>query len=91
MSNSERIQRAAAEAAAKTEEKAAKKAAAKPRAPRAPREPKAPPRMKIIWGVMEPGSTEPAATYAYPDRAAADADCAKRGKNYVVKPLKVPM
>jgi hypothetical protein len=86
MSNSERIQRAAAEAAAKSEAKA-KKPPARARAPRAP---KAPARMKIVWGVMEPGH-EPVSTYAYPDRASADADCAKRGKNYAVRPVKVPM
>lgn len=91
MSNSERIARAAAEAEAKTAEKA-EKAAKKPATPRvrAPRAPKAPPRMKIVWAVGDIGA-EPVATYPYAERAAADADCARRGKGCTVRPVKVPM
>jgi hypothetical protein len=92
MSNSERIARAAAEASAKAAEKAEKaaKKAAAPKKPRAAREPKTPARMKIVWAVGDPGAA-PAATFPYSERAAADADCARRGKNCIVKPLKVPM
>jgi hypothetical protein len=91
MSNSDRIARAAAEASAKAAEKAEKaaKKAATPRT-RKPREPKAPPRLKIVWAVGDPGAA-PVATFPYADRAAADADCARRGKNCQVRPLKVPM
>jgi hypothetical protein len=46
--------------------------------------------MKIVWAVGDPGAA-PAATFPYNDRAAADADCARRGKNCMVRPLKVPM
>ena len=96
ISNTDRIERAAAEVTAKDAEKAAKKEAAakaraaKPRKPRAPRAPKAPPRMKIVWAVGVPGA-EPAATFPYAARAEADADCARRGKTCVVKPARVAM
>jgi hypothetical protein len=95
-SNSDRIARAAAEAAAKTDETAKKKAtrAATPRAPRAPRArasgPKAKGRIKIIWAVGKPG-LEPVKTFPYIERAAADAESAKRGTDFRVVPLKVPM
>jgi hypothetical protein len=91
MSNSARIAKAAAEAEATSREKTekAEKKAAAPRASRA-RAPKPPVRLKIVWTVCEPGG--PAlATFPYPERAAADADAARRGKNCMVKPLKVPM
>jgi hypothetical protein len=43
-----------------------------------------------VWTVCEPGG--PAlATFPYPERAAADADAARRGKGCIVKPVKVPM
>ena len=92
MSNSERISRRAAEVAATDKEKAEKKAAAPPKAKRASkaREPKAPVRMKIVWGIGEPG-TPGAKTFAYADRAAADAEAARQGKNAFVRTLKVPM
>ena len=94
MSNSARIAKAAAEAEATQREKTekAEKKAAAPRAPRASRAraPKLPVRMKVVWTVCEPGG--PAlATFPYPERAAADADAARRGKNCLVKPVKVPM
>jgi hypothetical protein len=91
MSNAQRIAKAAAEAEATEREKAEKKPAA-PRAPRASRarQPKPPVRMKVVWTVCEPGG--PAlATFPYPERAAADADAARRGKGCIVKPVKVPM
>lgn len=91
MSNSERIARAAAEVAAKDEEKAAKKAAApaKKRASKA-REPKAPVRMKIVWAVSEPLGA-PSKVYPYTEKAAAEAEAARLGKGNIVKALKVPM
>lgn len=78
----------AAAAAAPAEGKPKKKAAA-PRK-RTPREPKPPARLKVVWAVGDPGQV-PVATFPYADRAAADAECAKRGKNCMVKPIKVPM
>lgn len=92
MSNSERIARKAAEVAATDKEKAEKKAAAPAKAKRVSkaREPKAPVRMKIVWSVGEPGSAN-AKLFAYPDRAAADAEAARQGKNAFVRTLKVPM
>ena len=92
-SNADRIARAAAEAAAKTDETAKKKAtrAATPRAPRARASgPKAKGRIKIIWAVGKPG-LEPVKTFPYIERAAADAELAKRGADFRVTPLKVPM
>jgi len=94
MSNAHRIANAAAEAEATQREKAEKaaKKAAEPKAPRASRarQPKAPVRMKVVWAVCEPNG--PAlATFPYPERAAADADAARRGRNCLVKPVKVPM
>jgi hypothetical protein len=90
-SNSERIARKAAEAEATEKEKAEKKAAA-PKAKRTPkaREPKPPVRMKIVWSVGEPGSAN-AKIFAYPDRAAADAEAVRIGKGAFVRTLKVPM
>lgn len=92
MSNSERISRKAAEVAATDKEKAEKKAVAPPKAKRVAkaREPKAPVRMKIVWGVGEPG-TPGAKVFAYTDRAAADAEVARVGKGAFVRTLKVPM
>jgi hypothetical protein len=91
MSNAARIAKAAAEAEATSKEKTekAEKKAAAPRASRA-RQPKPPVRLKVVWTVCEPGG--PAlATFPYPERAAADADAARRGKGCLVKPIKVPM
>ena len=91
MSNSARIAKMAAEVAASDEEKAAKKAAApaKKRASK-PREPKAPARLKVVWAVGEPNAAAPK-IFPYAERAAADAEAARMGKNAMVKPLKVPM
>lgn len=91
-SNADRIAKLAAEAAATAQEKAEKKAqkAAQPRRARKPSEPKAPVRMKIVWAVGEPGSTNPK-IFPYPAKAAADAEAARLGKGNIVKALKVPM
>jgi hypothetical protein len=91
-SNSERIAKKAAEAAATAKEKAEKKAAAAAKPKRTPkaREPKPPVRMKIVWSVGEPGSANQK-IFAYPDRAAADAEAARMGRNSFVRALKVPM
>jgi hypothetical protein len=89
-SNSERIARAAAEAAAKAKEAASKKAA-RPAAPKARSSgPKVKGRIKIVWAVGKPG-LDPVKTFPYPERAAADAESAKRGADFRVVPLKVPM
>ena len=90
-SNSERIARAAAEAEATAKEKTAKKAAT----PRAPAKPRAPavrpkPRVKVVWAVGRPG-LEPVKTFPYPARSEADAEAERRGNDFRVAPLKVPM
>jgi len=91
MSNADRIAKAAAEAAATAREKAARK----PAAPRAPAKPRASsarpkPRIKVVWAVGKPG-LEPVKTFPYKERAAADAESSKRGDDFRVVPLKVPM
>jgi hypothetical protein len=90
MSNTERIQKAAAEAEAAALQKASRKAA--PRAPAKPRTPTARPkaRIKVVWAVGRPG-LEPVKTYPYIDRSEADAEAARRGNDFRVVPLKVPM
>lgn len=85
-SNSERIANAAAEADARAKEKAAKPPAA-PRV-RKGRTPKAPPRMKIVWGVGPAGGAV-AKTFPYPERAAADAEAAR--KSWIVTTQRVLM
>jgi hypothetical protein len=90
MSNSERIARKAAEVAASDAEKAEKKKAAPKKRVSKPKEPKPPARMKIVWCVGEPGAAN-AKIFAYPDRAAAEAEAAKQGKGQIVRTLKVPM
>ena len=97
-SNSERIARAAAEADAKDLEKAAAKkkaaavaAAAPPRArATAASRAKPVPRLKVVWAVGRPG-LEPAKTFPYLERADADADATRRGDDFRVVALKVPM
>jgi hypothetical protein len=90
MSNSERIQRRAAEAAATAREKEESRKTAPARRASTPRAPKAPTRMKIVWAVGEPGS--PAVkVFAYPEKAAADAEAARLGRGHIVKAVKVPM
>jgi len=90
LSNSARIQKAAAEVAATDEEKAAKKAAAPKKRTAKPREPKPPQRLKVVWAVGEPNAVAPK-LFPYAERAAADAEAVKMGKNAMVKPIKVPM
>jgi len=89
-SNSERISRAAAEAEAADLEKMSKKRAAPktPAKPRASAKPK--PRIKIVWAVGRPG-LEPVKTYPYKERAAADTESTRRGGDFRVAALKVPM
>ena len=89
-SNADRIARAAAEADAKAAEKAAKKAAAPPPRPRATPASRGKARLKVVWAVGKPG-LEPVKTFPYPERAEADAEAAKRGDDFRVAPLKVPM
>ena len=94
MSNADRIAKKAAEAEATLKEKA-EKAAAKAAAPKTkrvskPREPKPPQRMKIVWGVGEPGGAS-SKVYPYAEKAAAEAEAQRLGKGHIVKPLKVPM
>jgi hypothetical protein len=88
MSNSERIERAAAEAAAFVRDKKAAKALA----PKAPRKSSraAPVRMKVVWTVSRPGAAT-VKTFPYKEREAADAEAARVGKGAVVGQLKVPM
>jgi hypothetical protein len=89
MSNAERIQKAAAEAEATALQKASRKA---PRAPAKPRAPtvRAKPRVKVVWAVGRPG-LEPVKTYPYVERSEADAEATRRGNDFRVVPLKVPM
>ena len=92
MSNSHRIQHMAAEVAASDLEKAQKKAAApekKKRVSKA-REPAAPVRLKIVWQVAEPGAAA-GKIYPFAEKAAAEAEAARLGRNNMVKALKVPM
>lgn len=80
-----------ADAAAATKKLADRKAGrtAPPKAART-RAPKPPARVRIIWGVGQPGAA-PLATFPYKERVAADADAVRRGKGCVVRPLRVPM
>jgi len=90
-SKDDRTARADADAAAATKELAAKKARrAGPARPRKPRASRPPQRMMIVWSVGVPGLV-PVKTFAYAERAAADADAERRGKGCVVRPVKVPM
>ncbi len=93
MSNRERITRAAEEAKATEAEKVSKKAV-KPASARPKRAPKAPVRMKVIWEVCN-GAGKPIKTFAYPDKAAAEAATEaltrSSGSTHVLRPTKVPM
>jgi len=92
MSNADRITKAAAEAEAAALQKASRKNVAAPKAPPKPRASSArpKPRIKVVWAVGKPG-LEPVKTFPYKERAAADAESAKRGDDFRVVPLKVPM
>ncbi len=63
-----------------------------PKTPRVrkPREPKPAPRFKIVWAVAPHGAIA-TTTFPYKERAAAEAEAAKRGKGYTVTPLRQPM
>ncbi len=96
MSNRERITRAAEEAKATEAAKADKaaKKAAKPATVRPKRAAKAPVRMKVVWEVCN-GAGKVIKTYAYPDKAAAEAATTalsgSTGNTHVLRPTKVPM
>jgi hypothetical protein len=100
LSNRERIERMAAEAAAKAKsktEKAPKSTADKPLAKPASatrRSSRGPQPMKIVWRVLSP-TGHPVATFPYPARAEAEAKAAhltqKSGGTHFVEPTKVPM
>ena len=93
MSNRDRISRAAEEASAAAADKAAKKAAKPAAGPRPKRAPKAPGRVKIVWEICN-GSGKVLTTFAYPDRALAEAELARLARNsntHVLRANKVPM
>ncbi|NOT31184.1 MAG: hypothetical protein HOP15_12110 [Planctomycetes bacterium] len=106
MSNRERITRAAEEARLTEVDKVAKKAA-KPATKatvnpavkaatrvRPKRAPKAPVRMKVVWDVCN-GAGQAVQTFAYPDKAAAEAATLaltrSTGGAHTLRPSKVPM
>lgn len=102
MSNRERITRAAEEARLTEADKVAKKAP-KPTAKttvkaaarvRPKRAPKAPVRMKVVWDVCN-GAGQAVQTFAYPDKAAAEAATLaltrSTGGAHTLRPSKVPM
>ncbi len=103
MSNRDRIQRKAIEAAKTEEEKAAsepkakaktkKKTKAKAKKKTASAE-KSGVRLKVVWKVYNPLSKE-VATFPYPEREKAEKKAAeltkKHGKEYTVRDDKVPM
>jgi len=87
MSNRDRIARAA------EVQQAAKKAAKKPAAPRLKRVP-VPVRMKIVWDVFSSTGAK-VKTYAYPDKAEAEAAVESlsrsTGRGHLLRATKVPM
>jgi hypothetical protein len=93
ISNRDRIAHAAAEAKAAEAEKTAKKAAKKPAAPR-PKRVVVPIRMKIVWDVCSTTGAK-VKTFAYPDKAAAEASVEalskSTGRAHVLREAKVPM
>lgn len=96
MSNRERIARAAEEARLAEAEKATGKTAktAKTAGVRPKRAAKAPARMKIVWEVCN-GGGKVLKTFAYPDKAAAEAATEalsnSTGNTHLMRPTKVPM
>ena len=92
-SNRERIARAAEEARLTEIEKAAKKAS-KPAARPAPKRVVKPVRVKIVWEVCSTAGAV-VATFAYPDKAAAEAKVAalakSTGRPHGLRATKVPM
>ena len=93
MSNRERIARAAEEARLTQIEKAAKKAAKPATATRAKRVAK-PVRVKIVWEVSS-GGAKALKTFAYPDKAAAEAEVANltrsTGRAHTLREARIPM
>lgn len=93
MSNRDRIARAAEEARITASEKAAKKAAKEPASARAPRAPKPPARVKLVWEICT-ANGKSVKVFAYPDKAAAEAELAKLSAasgTYLLRATKVPM
>lgn len=93
MSNKDRISRAADEARASAAEKVAKKAVKEPAAAKAKRAPKAPARVKLVWEVCTP-TGKVVKTYAYPEKALAEAEIVRLAKNsgtHLLHSNKVPM
>lgn len=97
-SNRERIARAAAEAQAAADERAAKKSTRekgeKSGVARPKRAPKAPARMKVVWEVCSPAGAA-IKTFLYPDKAAAEAATEalskSTGRTHILRAAKVPM
>ena len=92
MSNRDRIARAAEEASLREAEKAAKAAKA-PKAPKKAGKSKKDVRMKIVWEVCSASGTV-VETFAYPDKAAAEAAIerlTKAGSTHLLRATKVPM
>lgn len=94
MSNNERIQRQAAEVAAKDKEKAEKKMAVKATASKTEKkEATRTKRLKIVWKIFNEQYKE-VGTFPYSEKAAAEAKAAaltkKSGKKHFVNPIKVP-
>jgi hypothetical protein len=93
MSNRDRIARAAEEAEVTAREKQAAKAA-KPASGTRSRRNTQPVRMKVVWEVAS-GSGATVATFAYPDKAAAEARAAElvasTKRIHTVRAAKVPM
>lgn len=93
MSNRERIARAAEEARLTQLEKAAKKAA-KPSTTRGSKRVVKPTRVKIVWEVNS-GGGKALKTFAYPDKAAAEAEVAaltkSTGRAHSLREARVPM
>jgi septal ring factor EnvC (AmiA/AmiB activator) len=92
-SNKERIARAAEEARAAEAEKAEKRAAKKA-SPARPKRVVKPVRMKIVWEACSPAGVM-VKTFAYPDKAAAEAatEALSRstGHQHLLRAAKVPM
>ena len=93
MSNRERIARAAEEARLAEEEKLAKKQAKKTSS-RTSKARSKDVRMKIVWEVCNSGG-KPVKTFAYPDKAAAEAEVqelsSSTGYRHTLRATKVPM
>jgi len=86
--NAARIARSVADGNAADLRKAAEKKAAPRR--RAVAAPKPLPRRKVVWAVGRPGIA-PLKVYPYVERPDADAEAKRRGGDYRVVALKVPM